>query len=96
MYRKKEQHVKDVVDALFKSLGLSKKRKEMIVINSWDSFVGKTIANATEKINIHNGVLFLKINSSIIRNELLMLKENIIDVVNTRLKEEIITDIVIK
>lgn len=96
MKRQGEKHVNEAVDAFFESLGLNQKRKEMIVINSWESFVGTTIAKATDSIKIYKGVLFLKVNSSIVRNELLMLRQNIVDVINSKMNCEIIRDVVVK
>lgn len=88
--------MEEVLDSLFKQWGLDKRRKEMRIINGWEEIVGVTIARATTKINIFNKTLFLNIDSSLIRNELLMIKTGLINKVNTISGFELINDIVIK
>jgi len=88
--------VGDLVEAAFKKMGIYEKFREHIIISSWEGIMGKTIAQATDSLNIKNNVLFVKMNSSVVKNELLMLKTNIIDVINKKFGEPKIVDIVIK
>lgn len=96
MERGKVQNVDEILNALFDQYGLSGRMKEMRIINGWKGIVGNTIAEATKRIDICNKVLFLKIDSPALRNELMMIRNNLKDVINKRAGEEIINDIIIK
>ena len=78
-----------------RAMGISQKIKEVKLIKQWDEIIGKQVANQTEKIFIKNKVLFIKIESSIIKQELLMLKSGIIKKYNDFAKETIIKDMVL-
>jgi len=82
-------------EAFLASNNLTSKYKEAQVLNNWGNIVGITIAKSTKKVEIRNGTLYIHVNSSIIRNELLMLKSNIIDVVNSKANMQIINNVVI-
>lgn len=90
------EDIRLVMNAVFKHMGIDKRMKEMYVINHWSEIMGVTIAKATERIDIYNRVLFLKINSSVIKRELTLLKSNIIDVVNSKAGASVIDDVIIK
>ncbi|MBK8807457.1 MAG: DUF721 domain-containing protein [Bacteroidales bacterium] len=96
MRKSNTQTINEMVDSFFKHWGLDRKRKEMRIINQWDEIVGLTISRVTTNIYINKEILFLQINSSLVRNELLMIKSGLIDKINRMSGEEIIKDIVIR
>ncbi|MBN1250885.1 MAG: DUF721 domain-containing protein [Bacteroidales bacterium] len=84
------------IRAYLKALGLDNKLKERSLINSWEETLGKNVANATSNIYIYDQKLFVELNSSIIRNELFMMKSAIMDSLNKKAGEIIIKDIILK
>ena len=74
--------MKDAVKGFLKAQGLEGEYKEKVVIGNWGELVGKPIALRTEKIAIKNSVLYLKMNSSVMRDELFQRKSQIIDIIN--------------
>ena len=96
MRRSNVQNIGDVVDELLKSLNIDKKLKEVRLTNSWSELLGKNVARATTKVFIKNRVLFVYLNSSVVRNELMMLKSGIIKALNERAGENLIDDILLK
>lgn len=96
MRKTNEQNIDDIINSVFKQLGLDEKRAEMHLINNWELIVGRTIANSTTNMSIYNKVLFIYMNSSVIRNELQMIKSGLIDKINKFSKRELIADIVFK
>lgn len=88
-----EAPLKDVLDRWLKAYGLEDKMKEMEVINAWPELMGVAIANRTKEISIKNGKLVLKLDSSVMRDELLHGKSIIIQRVNEFAGKEIIFDI---
>jgi predicted nucleic acid-binding Zn ribbon protein len=85
--------LKDLIDRFLKSYRLDKKMKEMEVINGWKEMMGVAIANRTEKLYIKNKVLHIKLNSSVMREELANGKQIILLRVNEFAGFNIINDI---
>ncbi|MCK4701576.1 MAG: DUF721 domain-containing protein, partial [Bacteroidales bacterium] len=96
MRKSNTQTIANVIKDYLKEAQIEGKLKEVQVINSWEELVGKTIARRTNKIYIKNGKLYLHMNSSIVKNELLMHREGIIERINTNAGEEIVKEIVLK
>ena len=96
MKRSKTQKIEQIIYECLKEMKIDKKLKEVDIINHWEEIIGKTIARATDNIYIKNKTLFIHLNSSVVRNELLMIRENLKAALNERAGEEIIENIVLK
>ena len=66
------------------------------VINSWEEIVGKAISSRTTKIYIKDHILYVHLNSSVVRNELLMLREALREKLNQKAGSEVIKEIVLR
>lgn len=75
---------------------LERKLTEVDIISSWTGLLGKTVASYTQELRIRNGTLFVKISSPVVRNELLMMKEEIRKRLNEKAGSEIVTQIVFR
>jgi len=96
MYKKNEMSLGEAIRAYLKAMGLDKKLKERNLVNSWEEVMGKNVANATGKIVLHKQVLFVQLNSSVVRHQLQMMKSGIIDALNRKAGEILVKDIVFK
>jgi len=96
MRKSNTQTIASVIKDYLKEAQIEGKLKEVQVVNSWEELVGKVIARRTNRIYIKNGKLYLHMNSSIVKNELLMHREGIIERINTNAGEEIVKEIVLK
>ncbi|MCD4832398.1 MAG: DUF721 domain-containing protein [Bacteroidales bacterium] len=96
MRKKNTQKIDEVVKEYLKAFKIDDKLKEVRLIKSWEEVVGKTIARSTSNIYIKNRKLFVKLNSSVIRNELFMLREGLKKALNDKAGEEIIDEIILK
>ena len=96
MRKSNTQTIASVIKDYLKEAQIEGKLKEVQVVNSWEELVGKVIARRTNRIYIKNGKLYLHMNSSIVKNELLMHRESIIERINTNAGEEIVKEIVLK
>lgn len=90
---KEDKKIGEIIDKMFKAYGMSDKMKEMEIVNGWEELMGKAVANRTDKVFISNKVLHLKLNSSVMRDELSYGKQVIIERVNQRAGEEMINDV---
>lgn len=96
MRKSNTQSIQDILRESLKELNIDKKIKEVKLVKNWDVIVGKTIAKYTTDIRIFNRVLFVKLSSSVVRNELFMIKEGLLKRLNEEAGETIIDDIVLK
>lgn len=88
-----EAPLKEVLERWLKAYGFEGKMKEMDVINAWPELMGEAVAHRTEEIKIKNKKLFLKMGSSVMRDELLQGKSIIIQRVNEYAGVEMIDDV---
>ncbi|WP_423127178.1 DUF721 domain-containing protein [Gaoshiqia sp. Z1-71] len=75
---------------------LQTKLSEIDLIASWEELMGKTVASYTEELRISQGTLFVKTSSPILRNELLMMKEEIRKRLNEKAGVDLIRQIVFR
>lgn len=88
-----ETPLKELIDRFLKAYRLDKKMKEMDVLNGWKEMMGVAVANRTESLFIRNKVLHVKMNSSVMRDELAHGKQIIILRVNEFAGDTIIDDV---
>ena len=79
-----------------KEMNMEGKLNEVGLINSWEEIVGKAISSRTSNIYIKDKVLYVHLNSSVVRNELLMLRQELMEKLNQKAGTEVIRDIVLK
>jgi len=96
MRRKKEQKIGSLLDAYLKANNLEQGMAEYRLKNAWSELLGKSVALATKNLYVRDHVLFVRLHSSVIRNELMMIKPDLILRLNEAAGREVIRDIVIK
>lgn len=88
-----EQPLKEIIDKFLKAYAWDGKMKEMDLVAAWPELMGIAVANRTKEIRIQNKKLYLTIDSSVMREELLLGKQIIIDRLNEYAGQEVVTDI---
>ena len=86
--------LKDGIHSFIDAYKLRSSFNDTSVIANWEKFVGKPIANQTSKIYIRNKVLFVRIESPVLRNELKMMKSKVMDAVNENYAEKAIEEVI--
>jgi NAD(P)H-flavin reductase len=88
-----EEPLKDLIDKFLKAYSLEGKMKEYDIIAAWPELMGKAVAHRTKELCIKQQTLYLKIDSSVMREELLNGKQIIIERVNKEAGCQLIHDI---
>lgn len=83
----------DVLKEYKKEMNIESKLKEVQLINSWEEIAGKAIARHTTKVFVRDSTLVIYLDSSVVRNELLMIRESLIRRVNELAGEQIIKSV---
>ncbi|HPY66725.1 MAG TPA: DUF721 domain-containing protein [Bacteroidales bacterium] len=96
MRRSKTISLAEALQDYINEMKLGDKLSEVGLINSWEEVVGRAISSRTKKIFIKDHILYVQLSSSVVRNELLMLRNALRDKLNEKAGREVIKDIVLK
>lgn len=96
MRRSKTITIAEAITDYIKEMNLGEKLNEASVINSWEEIVGKAISSRTSRVCIKDHVLYVYLKSSVVRNELFMLREALKERINGKMGEEVIREIVLR
>ena len=83
----------DAITQIMKAYRLDGKLKEIDVLSKWEEMMGRAVSLRTKNIHIKNRILYLEIDSSVMRDELLNGKSVIIQRINSHAGFEMITDV---
>lgn len=95
MRKSNEQSMKEVIDDLLDAYKLRGKFNQKKIIQSWERVMGKTIANRTDAIFFKDEKMIIKLNSSVLREELSYSKHKIVQLLNDDAGEEVVKDIIL-
>lgn len=94
MRKANDKSLKDAIEQMLNVYKIKRRFDETHVVAAWPDIVGKSVANRTKELFIRDRKLFLRIESSIIKNELVMMRSQIIQKVNDEAKSALIDDII--
>lgn len=95
MRRNKTISLKEALDDLVREYRLESGLQEASVISIWESIAGKVIMTRTKKTYLKDGVLHIYLTSSVVRNELLMMRDSLKSRINNKAGKEVVREIVI-
>ena len=85
-----------VIRRLLKAYGLEEKMHQAAVVNAWDKLMGPAIASRTRRVILDKGVLTIYIESTVIRQEMLMARTRIAEMINREVELDIVKEVVIR
>ena len=96
MRRSEFQSLGSAIKDYLKEEKIDGKLAELEAVNMWEEIIGKQISRATSSIYIKEGVLYVHLKSSIVRNELFMMRNEIIQAINQRIGRRVVKAIILK
>jgi predicted nucleic acid-binding Zn ribbon protein len=96
MRKSNTQPIHEVIQELLRELNIDRKLKEVGIVGEWESLMGKTVAVRTSRIYIRNRILYVNVTSSVLRSELLMMRNDIIKKLNERAGEVVVEQMVVR
>jgi predicted nucleic acid-binding Zn ribbon protein len=94
MRRNNTELLRDVIGQFLKENKLEKQLHEKRLMDAWPRVLGENIKQYTTQLNVRNRVLYVKLSSSVLRHELFLTKEQIVQSLNTAVGALVIDDIV--
>ncbi len=85
--------IKDLMDKVLQKNKLSQGINQLDVVDAWRKVMGEGVWTYTTKVQLVKGNLSVSLRSSAIREELSYRKEEIISMLNSYLKEELVKKI---
>lgn len=87
--------IKEAIEKWIDTYRLRSKYDESSIVRAWPDIIGKAIANRTQRIYIHNKKLFIQVESAVIKNELAMMRRQIIGRVNEYIGHVVVEELII-
>jgi len=94
MRKPNDKTMKEAIEQMLNVYKIKRRFDETAVISAWPDIVGKPVANRTSELFINNKRLFLRIESSVVKNELLMMRSQIIEKINTEAGGTLVEEII--
>ncbi|MEJ7780287.1 MAG: DUF721 domain-containing protein [Daejeonella sp.] len=94
MSRTNDKSLKDAIEQMLHVYKLRRKFDETSLIIAWPEMMGKAVANRTKDIFIRDRKLFIRLESAVIKNDLMMMRSDIILKMNERAGSSIIDEII--
>lgn len=80
---------------MLKTYQLDSRLNETSVVNAWEKVMGQVIAKYTLSVKMQNGVLYVKVQSAALKQELTYRRSEIAEKLNTECGGEIVREVVI-
>lgn len=94
MRKANDKTLKEAIEQMLQVYKLKRKYEETGITSAWPELVGKSVANRTKELFITDKKLFVRIESSVIKNELMMMRAQIIEKINDRANAKIVEEII--
>ena len=91
-----EASIKDVLKSFVSQHKLEAGIDKVDVKEAWIKLMGNGAANYTEEVELKNKTLYVKLSSSVLREELSYGKEKIIKMINEEMGKEVVTKLVLR
>lgn len=94
-YQQNGTPIKNVLNNMVNTLKFKDKFGELSIIEAWEKTLGDNVLRRTEKLQIKDRKIYVKIESAALKNELLMNKTTILFNLNEFAGEDLVDDIVL-
>ena len=93
MFRREVKSVADVLQQLLREEGLETPLQQKRLIDSWETVTGRIVARYTTEKFIQNQTLYVKIVNPALRQDLAMMRQQLVKRLNELVGSFIISDI---
>lgn len=87
------KRLSEIVFDIMREEKIGNQMLENRAVNLWQVIVGPAVGRVTKNVFINNGVLHVQLTSSVVKQELIMLKSKIISKINEAVGSGIVKDI---
>lgn len=96
MRKSQTRKIDAVIREFLNEANLDKKLKEVHLVSEWEALMGKMVSARTRHIYIRNRTLFVHVTSPVLKNELIMMRNDIIQRLNELAGENLVEQLVVR
>ncbi len=96
MRRSNTQNLGQLLKDFVRDQRIDGKMKELEVVGHCQEMLGQTMGRYLRHISVKDGVLYLDLESSVVRSELMMLREELRARLNEKMGEEVIRKVILR
>jgi predicted nucleic acid-binding Zn ribbon protein len=96
MERREVKKMDSLLEAFVKANKLERGLAEYRLMKAWEELLGVSVARKTRELRIQNRKLIVHLYSSVLRNELAMMKDDLIPRLNEAAGMKVIDDVVLR
>ena len=93
MFKREVQSIDDLLNHFLRQEGLETPLLQKRLIDAWDEVTGATVVRYTREKFIKNQTLFVKINNPALRQDLNMMRTQLVKRLNDAVKSMVITEV---
>ena len=95
IYSGNEFTLKDAIEAMLREYGLEEKIRELQINNTWEKMMGRTIYIRTKEIKLKKRKLYIRVDSSVLKEELNYARSKVLEIVNNEFEKPVADEVVI-
>lgn len=93
MFRRDTKSIGELLNSFMRTQGLETPLLQRRLVNAWDEVVGATVARYTTDKFIKNQTLFVKITNPALRQDLSMMRSQLVKRLNAQVGAMVIADV---
>lgn len=94
MRKTNDKPIKEAIEQMLRVYKLKRKFDETSLVAAWPEMMGPAVANRTKQMYIRDRKLFIRVESSVLKNELVMIRSQILEKMNERAGSSVLEEIV--
>ena len=94
--RDNTQKLSSIIDKVINKNNLRHKIDQLNIIDIWRDIIGKSIHKYVKEEKVKDYTLYIKLKSSVVRNEISYNKSRIIEKINKKIGKQAIKEIILK
>ncbi len=96
MKRSNTKSLGDLLGEYIRQNGIENRLQEVDVVEYWNELLGPVMIRFTRNIRISKGVLYVELTSSVVRAELMMMREDLRNRINQKMGRDIVRQIIFR
>ena len=96
MRRSNANNIGEIIRKLMRSPKLAEKMNELDALDVWKELIGDSLQKFVVSAKIYKGDLYVKLSSSVLRDELSYKKSELKEKINQKLGKEIVKEIILR
>lgn len=96
MKRRDSQSIGEIISQFIVQNELGQKLDETQIMQLWPRVAGEIIGSYTQSLYVHNRTLYVQLSSAVLRNELMMLRSELLQKLNAEIGHQVIDNIIFR